>query len=89
MWCGDGESSPPSSGPPAPDHPLPRRTRRRRDTVLPCARLCDDTLLAPALCKQRLSERVVDFVGTRMQKVFAFQIDIRFAVVLRQPLGKV
>ena len=70
-------------------HAEESRDRRRRDTVLTCARLCDNTLLAHALCKQRLSERVVDFVGTRMQKVFAFQIDIRLAVVLRQPLGKV
>ena len=70
-------------------HPKECRHRRRRDTVLSCTRLCDDALLAHAVCEECLSERIVDLMRPRMEKILALEIDVRLAVVLRQPLGKV
>jgi len=53
-------------------HTKKRGNRRRRYTVLPCTRLRNDTLLSHAPCEQCLPKCIVDFMGTRMQKIFAF-----------------
>ena len=65
------------------------RNRRRRNTMLACARLRDDAFLAHALGEERLPECVIDLMRARMQQILTLEIDIRLAVVLRQPLGKV
>ncbi len=56
--------------------------------MLSGSRLCNDVLLACALCKEYLSNSVVDLVGACVTEVFPFQIDLSTAIVLGQTVGK-
>ena len=56
--------------------------------MLPRAGLRDDALLAHAPRQQPLAQRVVDLVRAGVQQVFALEINLRAAQLLRQPLGK-
>ncbi len=56
-----------------------RRHRRRRDSMLPRARLCHNAPLPHPLHEQRLPQRVVDLMRARVRQVFALQIDLRTA----------
>ena len=47
----------------------------------------DDALLAHALGKQRLADRIVDLVCTGMVEVFALEVNLRAAAMLGQALG--
>ncbi len=57
--------------------------------MLPCAGLCNDALLAHAAGKQALTKRIVDLVRAGVQQVFPFQINLRAAQCLAQPLREV
>ena len=54
--------------------------------MLPSAGLSNDAFLAHALREQNLTEGVVDFVRAGMEKIFAFQVNLRSANVCRQSL---
>ena len=66
-----------------------RAGRCRRHAVLAGAGLGDDALLAHAPCEQRLGERIVDFVRSRMQQVLALEINLGATAVLRQTLREI
>src|SRR5207302_10585180 len=51
-----------------------------------CAGFGDDALLAEPVCKQRLTDAVIDLVRAGVIQVFAFQPDLRAADVLRPAL---
>ena len=55
-------------------------------TVLSGSSFGNDALLAHLLGKENLTERIVDFVGTRVVEVFALQIELA-AVLLAHALG--
>ncbi len=57
--------------------------------MLPRAGLGNHALLAHALGQQALAQRVVDLVRAGMQQVFALEINLRPAQLLRQPLAKI
>ena len=57
--------------------------------MLADARFGDDPLLAHPPSQQGLAERVVDLVRAGMVQVFAFQIDLRPAALLAEPLGMI
>jgi hypothetical protein len=61
----------------------------RGHAVLPRARLGDDSLLPHPTRKERLADRIVDLVGTRVQQVLALEVDLRAAAVPRQALREI
>ena len=63
--------------------PEQRADGGRGDAVLARAGLGDDALLAHALGKQALAERVVDLVRAGVQQVFALEVDFGAAELLR------
>ena len=54
--------------------------------MLTRARLRDDAPLAHPPRQQHLSQRIVDLVRAGVQKIFAFQINLRSASMCAQPL---
>ena len=70
-------------------HAQQRAHCSRSHPMLPRAGFGDDALLAHPLGQQPLAQRVVDLVRPRVQQVFALQVDLGAAQLLRQPLGKV
>jgi hypothetical protein len=65
--------------------PEQRAGRGSRDPVLPCSGFGHDPALAHPDRQQRLPERVVDLVSTRVGEVFALQEDARPPGGRRQP----
>jgi hypothetical protein len=63
-----------------------RARRRRGHAVLAGAGLRDDPPFPHADGEQRLAQRVVDLVGSRVREVLAFEEDARAAGGFRQPL---
>jgi len=57
-----------------------------RDAVLTCACLGNDALFLHAARQQSLAQGIVDFVRAGMEKIFAFQVNLRSANVCRQSL---
>ncbi len=49
----------------------------------------DNTTFSHTLRQQCLANRVVDFMGTCMQKIFPFEIDFCPTKLFRQPFGKI
>jgi hypothetical protein len=54
--------------------------------MLPCPGLSDNARFAHAPRKQRLSDGVVDLMGTRVKKVFALQVNLCATGICSQPL---
>ena len=57
----------------------------RRDAVLACARFRDHTLFSHAPRQQCLAQGVIDLMRASVQKIFAFQVNLRSASVRSQP----
>ncbi len=62
---------------------------RSRHAVLAGSGLCDDALLPHPQGQQSLPDRVVDLVGTGVVQVFSFEIDLRPAAMLGEPLCEI
>mmetsp|Transcript_4270 Transcript_4270/g.13304 ORF Transcript_4270/g.13304 Transcript_4270/m.13304 type:complete len:214 (+) Transcript_4270:819-1460(+) len=63
--------------------------RGRRDAVLPRTGLGDDSRLAQPLRQQRLADRVVDLVRSRVRQFFPFEPNACAPDVVRQPLREI
>ena len=61
--------------------------RGQRHAVLACAGFSDDFFLAHEFGQQRLAQAVVDFVRPGVVEVFALEVDLRSAQLLRQAAG--
>ncbi len=63
--------------------------RRQGDTVRSGAGFGDNLLLAHPLCKQDLTEAVVELVRAHVVEVFALEVDLRATQMLREPFREV
>src|SRR5581483_796598 len=69
--------------------PENRAVKCRSDSMLAGACLCDYPLLAHLFCQEGLAESVVGFVGTTVQKVLPFQVNLGATDMLCEVLGKI